>query len=63
MSEDLEALLRWEGAGGTWELVGVRDGRVQVNLLTCGRDQVMGVLDSVENDVRQHVGTDAPDAT
>ena len=54
-SADLERLLRWESAGGAWEVIGIRDGYVDLNLLTCGRDEVMGRLRSGEADVLEHV--------
>jgi hypothetical protein len=60
VSEDLESLLRWEGAGGTWEMVGIRGGCIELNLLTCGRDEVMGRLCSYEPDVREYVSKDDP---
>ncbi len=56
-SADLETLLRWEGAGGTWELIDSSAGGVELSLLTCGRDEVMGRLSSEEHDVIVYVGT------
>ena len=54
-SADLERLLRWESAGGVWDVVGIRDGQVDLDLLTCGRDEVMGRLRSDEADVAAYV--------
>jgi hypothetical protein len=61
-SEDLETVLRWVGAGGTWELVRVGDGWVELDLLTCGGDEVMGRVRSREPDLRQYVDHDPADA-
>jgi hypothetical protein len=61
-SEDLETVLRWVGAGGTWQLVRVRDGCVELDLLTCSGGEVMGRLRSREPDVRQYVDHDPADA-
>ena len=32
---DLERLLRWEGAGGTWRILAELDGSVMVSLCRC----------------------------
>ena len=34
-SEDLLRLTRWEDAGGTWEVLASRDGRVTIALCRC----------------------------
>lgn len=34
-SEDLLRLTRWEDAGGTWEVLALRDGRVTIALCRC----------------------------
>lgn len=54
-SADLERVLRWEGAGGTWELVASRPGRVELALLTCERSEVMDRLSSHEHDLIEYV--------
>ena len=60
-SADLDHLLRWEGAGGTWRVVGMDDRGVQLELLTCGGDEVMGQLRSAEPDLVTYVGREAAD--
>lgn len=54
-SDDLERLLRWEGAGGTWRVVELDADAAEVELLTCGFDEVMGTLRSGEPDLRGYV--------
>lgn len=54
-SDDLEQLLRWEGAGGTWRLLARDAEAVDLELLTCGRDEVMGRLRSRAPDLVAHV--------
>ncbi len=54
-SDDLEQLLRWEGAGGTWRLLDREAAAVDLELLTCGRDEVMGRLRSAAPDLVAHV--------
>jgi hypothetical protein len=55
MSDDLDALLRWERSGGTWRVVGRRPGWVHLALLTCDGGDQMAVLSTQEPDVRAHV--------
>ncbi|WP_183100602.1 hypothetical protein [Nocardioides pelophilus] len=62
-SEDLERLLRWESAGGTWELVGSRSDGIELDLLTCARDEVMERLRSDEPDLRAYVRKAEPTST
>jgi hypothetical protein len=54
-SADLDQLLRWEGAGGTWRLLGRDVDGVELELLTCGRDEVMGRLRSAAPDLVAYV--------
>ncbi len=56
-SADLEDLLRWEGAGGTWQLISSSGESVELTLLTCGQDEVMGRLSSHEHDLIEYVGS------
>ena len=56
-SEDLQTLLRWEGAGGTWKLVMAGAELVELALLTCDGGEIMGRLRSTEADVKGYVGT------
>ncbi len=58
ISEDLARLLRWESAGGTWELVAAEAGWVEVDLLTCTGGEVMDRLRSDEGDVREYIGSE-----
>jgi len=39
-----EALRRWEGSGGAWEVVAERGDRLTVALLTCDRGETAGTL-------------------
>ncbi len=55
-SADLEELLRWEGSGGTWRVVGEAGRGLELELLSCGRDEVMGQLCSAEPDLVAYVG-------
>lgn len=59
ISEDLARLLRWESAGGTWELVGAETGWVELELLTCTGGEPMGRLRSGERDIREYVGNES----
>lgn len=56
-SADLDELLRWEAAGGTWQLISSSAGSVELALLTCGRDEVMGRLSSHEHDLVEYAAT------
>jgi hypothetical protein len=54
-SDDLDVLLRWEAAGGTWEVAARGPDGVVLALLTCSGDEQMGRLESGEADVLAHV--------
>ena len=56
-SADLDELLRWEAAGGTWQRISSSAGSVELALLTCGRDEVMGRLSSREHDLIEYAAT------
>lgn len=54
-SPDLEDLLRWEGSGGTWEVVARGDGYVDLALCTCTGHERMARLRSTEPDLLEYV--------
>lgn len=56
MSEDLEALRRWEAAGATWRVLGTGPGRLDIALLSCDAGEQVGRLRSDEPDLRAYVG-------
>ena len=56
MSEDLEALRRWETGGATWRVLAREAGLVDVALLTCDAGEQVGRLRSAEPDVLAYVG-------
>jgi len=56
MSEALDALVRWEDAGGTWQVLDRRPGRVTVALCRCDAGEVVERLCSEAADVRAHLG-------
>jgi hypothetical protein len=60
-SEDLAALLRWEDSGGAWEVLSRRGDRVEVALLTCARDERMGLLRSRAADLTAYLERSRPD--
>lgn len=55
MSRDLDELLRWEGAGGTWQLLDEAQDHVEIALMTCDGGEEMGRLRSGQRDVREYV--------
>lgn len=55
MSRDLAELLRWEGAGGTWRLLGQAGDEVEVALITCDGGEEMARLRSAERDLWEYV--------
>jgi len=55
-SAALEALLRWEDAGGTWRLVAARGGVVTIGLLTCDGGEQVGELRCPEVAVQEFLG-------
>lgn len=56
MSEDLDALRRWETGGATWRVLAREVGSVDIALLTCDAGEQVGRLRSDEADVLAHVG-------
>lgn len=56
MSEDLDALRRWETSGATWQVLGREMGAVDIALLTCDAGEQVGRLRSDEADVLAYVG-------
>ena len=56
MSEDLEALRRWETGGATWRVLAREPGLVDVALLTCDAGEQVGRLRSAEADLLAYVG-------
>ncbi len=59
MSEDLEALRRWETGGAAWRVLARRPGDpgcLDVALLTCDAGEQVGRLRTGEPDVLAYVG-------
>ena len=56
MSEDLDALRRWEAGGATWRVLARTEGELDLALLTCDAGEQVGRLQTREPDVREHVG-------
>ena len=56
MSEDLDALLRWETGGATWRVLAREVGVVDIALLTCDAGEQVGRVRSDEADVLAYVG-------
>lgn len=56
MSEDLEALRRWEAAGATWRVLGTGPDRLDIALLSCDAGEQVGRMHSDEPDLRAYVG-------
>ena len=56
MSEDLEALRRWETSGATWQVLAREAGLVDVALLTCDAGEQVGRIRSAEADLAAYVG-------
>ena len=47
-STHLSELLRWEAAGGTWQVVSRRADTIEISLRTCAGDEEMGRIRSSE---------------
>jgi hypothetical protein len=56
MSEDVERLRRWEGAGGAWQILGRTSSDVVVALLTCDAGEEVDRLHSTDPALREYVG-------
>ena len=56
MSEDLDALRRWETGGATWQVLARAAGAVDIALLTCDAGEQVGRLRSGEPDLLAYVG-------
>ncbi len=56
MSEDVERLRRWEGAGGTWRILGRTPTDVVVALLTCDAGEEADRLHSTDPALRGYIG-------
>jgi len=56
VSEDLDALRRWETSGATWQVLAREVGEVDIALLTCDAGEQVGRLRSAEVDVLAYVG-------
>ena len=54
-SADLERILRWERAGGEWDVLDDTGSRVTVALLRCDAGEEIDRFSSAEDDVRRHV--------
>ena len=55
MSEDLDALRRWETGGATWQVLAREAGAVDIALLTCDAGEQVGRLRSDQPDVLAYV--------
>jgi hypothetical protein len=56
VSEDLEALRRWETGGATWQVLARDAGLLDIAQLTCDAGEQVGRLRSTEDDVLAYVG-------
>jgi hypothetical protein len=56
MTDDVERLRRWEGAGGTWQILGRTPTDVVVALLTCDAGEEVDRLHSTDPALRAYVG-------
>ncbi len=56
MSADVGRLRRWEGAGGTWQVLGRTPGDVVVALLTCDAGEEVDRLHSTDPALRDYIG-------
>lgn len=56
MSDDLDALRRWETGGAVWRVVAREAGLLDVALLTCDGGEQVGRIVSAEEDVASYVG-------
>jgi hypothetical protein len=52
---DLEKLLRWERAGGTWEVVGQRGEQVTISLCRCDGGEEAERFTTADPQVRAHI--------
>lgn len=57
MADHLERLLRWEAAGGTWQVAGRTAESVTVELCRCDGGEVADRFTSAESAVLHHIGT------
>jgi hypothetical protein len=53
----LQELLRWEGSGGTWELVSDAGGVLVIALLPCTGGDPVGSVEGGDADLRAYVAT------
>jgi hypothetical protein len=56
MSDDLDALRRWETGGAVWQVVDREAGLLDVALLTCDAGEQVGRIRSAEADLAAYVG-------
>jgi hypothetical protein len=56
VSEDLDALRRWETGGATWQVLAREVGVLDIALLTCDAGEQVGRVRSAEPDVLAYVG-------
>jgi hypothetical protein len=56
MSDDVERLRRWEGAGGIWRILGRTPTDLVVALLTCDAGEEVGRLHSTDPALRTYIG-------
>ncbi len=54
-SEDLLRLTRWEDAGGTWEVLTLRDGRVTIALCRCDAGEEVDRFTSADPALLRHL--------
>ncbi len=52
----LAVLLRWEAGGARWRVVHRSPSGLQLELLTCTGDEVLGRLSAADPDLLRHVG-------
>lgn len=52
---DLDRLLRWEQAGGTWEVVGRDDERVTISLCRCDGGEEADRFTTADPQVRAYI--------
>ncbi len=57
---DLDRLLRWEGAGGTWRILAELDGSVMVSLCRCDGGEEADRFTTSDSDVLEYVRTHPP---
>ena len=55
-SSDLQRLLRWEVAGGTWRVVSARSETIEIELLSCGGAEAMDTITSTAPNLYDFVG-------